>query len=265
MVLLLQSLLVYFSTRKLHDLFSSDHSKLIVKGVASEYNSHPWFASLFNSTGFRYCGSTIIGERWVLTAAHCAERLEDGSLLVVAQGGKKEDERSYKIRNIIMHENYSSDYFHSDIAILETEGDIAFNDHVQPIRLADNDLEVGASATAIGYGITETGNMSDQLLEKTARISAPDNCTNGPVFDGHSMICFGSGDGNVCGGDSGGPLLKEDDYGETWQYGVANFLTSPDHTCHKAYPTSFARVSVYCEWIKDKTNQEVLCGHNPDM
>ncbi|KAK0412645.1 hypothetical protein QR680_006329 [Steinernema hermaphroditum] len=367
-------------------------------GRPSRHNAHPWFASLAFSNGTRYCGATVIGDRWLLTAAHCKLRNWLTRIFVGEDGG--EFRKTHRVRKFITHRRFDinrtvdpfdialietreriqfNDYVSpvhlpirdleigtdavvigygltettdpSDILLeghskivecaanipdamicfgsvqgnackgdsggpllrddrhgdtwqygivsagkyseeegrcneshpstfirvsrfcdwiaqmtqRETEGDIAFNDHVQPIRLADNDLEVGASATAIGYGITETGNMSDQLLEKTARISAPDNCTNGPVFDGHSMICFGSGDGNVCGGDSGGPLLKEDDYGETWQYGVANFLTSPDHTCHKAYPTSFARVSVYCEWIKDKTNQEVLCGHNPDM
>ena len=50
----------------------SDASK-IVGGSAVSPNSWNFIVSIQQTSGFHYCGGSIINENWVITAAHCTE------------------------------------------------------------------------------------------------------------------------------------------------------------------------------------------------
>lgn len=47
-----------------------DPDDLIVGGYETTIEEHPWQVSLQLYSSHR-CGGSIIGDRWVLTAAHC--------------------------------------------------------------------------------------------------------------------------------------------------------------------------------------------------
>lgn len=46
----------------------------IVGGREAERHDWPWQVSLQTTdTSFHFCGASIIGDRWLVTAAHCVE------------------------------------------------------------------------------------------------------------------------------------------------------------------------------------------------
>src|SRR3990167_7484612 len=56
----------------------------IVGGSATTIGAHPWQVSLQDTTGFHFCGGSIISAEWILTAQHCVEDTGAGELRVVA-------------------------------------------------------------------------------------------------------------------------------------------------------------------------------------
>ncbi|KAK0412647.1 hypothetical protein QR680_006330 [Steinernema hermaphroditum] len=239
--------------------------RFIINGVRSVDHAHPWFTNIGLNNGSYVCGGTIIGDRWILTAAHCTVPEIGPERVVVAHTSVFEYGpfmRHYDIKSIINHRDYQrvdkNTTAPSDISIIETTEKIEFTDHVQPISLAKEDLEVGSEVVAIGYGRTETNAHPDFLLE------AHDQIRECSADKDASIVCFGSPKANACKGDSGGPLLREDEHGETWQYGIV----SAGHTkeiedvefCDPMFPSRFTRVSYFCDWIEENTDGEVKCG-----
>uniref|UniRef100_A0A1I7ZC81 Peptidase S1 domain-containing protein n=1 Tax=Steinernema glaseri TaxID=37863 RepID=A0A1I7ZC81_9BILA len=217
-------------------VFRRSAVKFIINGSLSDYNAYPSFASLMK------------------------DRQKEVTL---GQAGLNTDrfEVQYSIENVFIHENYDGDeknfVLGFDIALFETTEEIQFNDYVQPIKLPRNDIEIGSDAISVGYGQTERGVYAQALLEAHSKIRPCDEEKDS------KFICFGSEEGNVCSGDSGGPLLRKDKNGTTWQYGVVSYGHRWRGRCISKYASFFTRVSFYCDWIEKTSRGEVKC-HDPE-
>ncbi|KAG8541454.1 hypothetical protein GDO81_029018 [Engystomops pustulosus] len=53
----------------------------IVNGEEAVPGSWPWQVSLQDTTGWHYCGGSLISRDWVVTAAHCSVALTDRVVL----------------------------------------------------------------------------------------------------------------------------------------------------------------------------------------
>ncbi|XP_058457021.1 plasma kallikrein-like [Malaya genurostris] len=153
---------------------------LLVKLSTNEHRS--------NAVEF-FCGGTVIGTRFVLTAAHCAighdKRPVNVSLLAVHVAiydtRLRENVPRCSVSSIIIHPDYGADAFNNDVALLRLSDKIEFDQTVQPACLwPATDTGVGTlehtKATAIGWGIDKTGIFSNILREISQRLPTMDEC-----------------------------------------------------------------------------------------
>src|SRR5258708_5291782 len=85
----------------------------IVGGKPAPAGSFPWQVSLGVSWiadpfSAHFCGGSVLSEKWLITAAHCAERLNPGQIVVTAGTTRLVDGATRRnVNRIIVHRNYN--------------------------------------------------------------------------------------------------------------------------------------------------------------
>ncbi|XP_063077839.1 hyaluronan-binding protein 2-like [Engraulis encrasicolus] len=229
--------------------------------------AYPWQASIQvrtrgSSRPFQHiCGGILVGSCWVLTAAHC---LNDMHEMQVELGGvgldKAEDsEQIIAVEKAMMHEDYreSPDALYNDVAMLKLKGPkgqcAKETRYVKTACLPTGPFPDNSECTISGWGKTETGEASKQLLAAKVRLIPMSSCSAPGVYGNRldqSMFCAGFLEGGVdsCQGDSGGPLTCEKD-GTHYVYGVVSW---GDMCGEKNKPGVYARVNHFIDWIAAK-------------
>ncbi|CAB3378585.1 Hypothetical predicted protein [Cloeon dipterum] len=202
------------------------------------------------------CAATIISKKYILTAAHCYARTQYPEYLGVTAGSINIYEGDFhSIMGIIIHDDFDSQTGENDIAIMEVHPPFVFGPNIRAAPLpafGAKDPAVGTVATIIGWGETKSGGpMSYLLLEAQIEIRNHTMCrevyaaVKNVIFP--SQICANDAVGGkgTCNGDSGGPLFID---------GVLVGVASHIQDCDVIrYPSVFARVSYYRDWIRTYT------------
>lgn len=131
------------------------------------------------------CGGTIVGKKWIVTAAHCFEDMKPlrPETVYVEAGVVNQDDGSdfkqtFRCIKIHMHPKYDiAERFDLDVAVLELDKEIIYNDYVRPLCLNEEELKVGQECTVTGFGKTaENGDSSVYLKQALMPIVSWDTC-----------------------------------------------------------------------------------------
>lgn len=243
----------------------------VVGGEDAPKHSWPWQVSLRlpgrEGNPVHICGGSLIGDEWVVTAAHCVvdrcDRPGNPSLFTVVLGaherlGTTDVQQSIQVKALYPHEGFSMQHLKNDIALLHLSTTAQLSDKVNLVCLPDQGSRISAGHPCYitGWGRTEGGgNVADILQQGVLPVQSHENCSKvnddlGPI-DETSMICGGSGKANQaggCQGDSGGPYVCAE-YGKwvlrgavSWGHGL----------CKTEYFSVFARISSFRDWIDAK-------------
>ncbi|KAH8278832.1 hypothetical protein KR018_010214, partial [Drosophila ironensis] len=215
----------------------------ITNGYPAYEGKVPYIVGLlFSGNGGNWwCGGSIIGNTWVLTAAHCTNSAEGVTINYGASIRTQPQYSHYVGRgDIIQHHYYNSGNLHNDISLIRTPH-VDFWSLVNRVELPSmNDryqTYAGWWAVASGWGGTYDGSpLPDWLQSVDVQIMSQDDC--GRYWSLHDyMICINTEGGkSTCGGDSGGPLVTHDG---SRLVGVTSFGSASG--CQSGYPAVFTR------------------------
>ncbi|MCB1755177.1 MAG: serine protease [Gammaproteobacteria bacterium] len=253
----------------------ADIQQRIIGGVESSIDRWPSMAALVaasNGTATLYqrqfCGGNLIDERWVLSAAHCffqEDTLTSGWTQIPAEAIRVvlgtdnllDDAEELVVTNIITHPDYEpgNNSSPNDIALIE----LANTSEVPAARVNTGSIATGTEAVVMGWGATrydpftqEPSNFPTFLREVEVPVVSNSTCNASSSYSGlitSTQMCAGeqAGGKDSCSGDSGGPLMIEEN-GEYVQAGIVSF----GNGCALAnYYGVYTRVSSFVDWIDD--------------
>lgn len=189
----------------------------IVGGSKASNGEFPFMASIQDKGGSgssaHFCGGSVIGARWILTAAHCLVDTKPGDIQVSVgrtnlnntAGGQ-----TLLADKIVIHPDYEQTGTF-DAALIRVTADIA-SPAIALAGAADDGLEAGGTTlTVAGWGTEFFGSPFIPAGLKSVDVQAVDDadCTTNESqgFQAESEICAEALGGDSCQGDSGGPLF----------------------------------------------------------
>jgi len=242
---------------------SFQHGRVIA-GTTAVKGSWPW-QIVIKKSGKKHCGGSLISPTWVLTAAHCINKVYYPTLSIVAGDQdtinlNEGTEQEVQIKRTIIHEGWNRAKLTHDIALMELKTPVQFNNYVQPVCLPNQSAIVGKECYITGWGKTSHPGKSTNILQQgRLKIVSKDTCSKlnplmlkVPVTD--AMLCAGSGGSSRtsgCHGDSGGPFVCNSN-GRWTLHGAVSHGPN-DCQSRRAYSV-FARVHFFRDWIKKHSN-----------
>ncbi|XP_050306278.1 transmembrane protease serine 9-like [Anthonomus grandis grandis] len=235
----------------------NEHSK-IVGGEEVTPNSIPYQVGLSVpvTVGGRYfCGGSILDARNILTAAHCIDYFSPSSNVTVYLGAHNmppkdsDDVLTLYTDDVVVYPGWHRPTLLHDIGLVRLKEPVELTDKYNVISLPEDDSHdyLGNISLVTGWGrpIEDVPGISPVLNQLYSTIMSNYACRLaylGSIED--SNICMSSYVGRAtCSGDSGGPLVVDG-----IQVGVVSFGSG--WGCAQGYPSVFARVTYYLDWIK---------------
>jgi len=228
----------------------------IVKGQVAEEFDWPWMCSMLYN-GRHICGGSLIGNKWIVTAAHCVSNLVPGNYKwdcgIHHRTNRGPHARLFSVKAIFRHTGYSSSNFRNDICLMElTEtayipNTSTYNDYVLPACIPKTGANFGGTTSwATGWGTLTSGSSSLPLVlyEVALDTWTDTRCqTYATMAHPPTQVCAGGPDKDTCQGDSGGPLAAKDSDSKWYCIG----LTSWGYGCGGG--GVYTKVAAFYDWI----------------
>ena len=210
--------------------FSPVPSAAIVGGQASPESSNAFMASLQDSSGFAFCGGSVVAPTWVLTAAHCVPDGDASDLFVVTGRPDLSDTsvgQRLAVLEVFVHPDYANNTHDAALLLLDAP---TTSPAIALASADDESLETAGTAVKVaGWGdILPTLGLfsSSQLREVDLEVVSDAECGQTNFgFDAATGVCAAALLKDSCQGDSGGPLFANRG-GTQIQVGVVSYGTS---------------------------------------
>ncbi|KAF7236954.1 Mannan-binding lectin serine protease 1 [Varanus komodoensis] len=237
----------------------------------------PWIAMLHRN-GLPFCGGSLLGNRWVVTAAHCLHNeldpedsvlqsrdLISPSSFKVILGKHRtrqqdDTEQMLQPRMLYIHPSYNPANFQHDVALVELSKEARLNDYVMPVCLPDGLHPAGAMVIVSGWGKQFLQRLPEALMEIEIPLVDHAVCT-GAYAKLHKlvtedMICAGEKQGgtDTCSGDSGGPMVMLSHRTGQWQ--LVGTVSWGDGCGLVDRYGVYSNVLLALPWIKETTGVE---------
>ncbi|NWH70294.1 TMPS9 protease, partial [Piaya cayana] len=239
----------------------------IVGGTDASRGEIPWQVSL-KEDSMHFCGATIIGDRWLLSAAHCFNETEpeeiEAYVGTTSLNGTDGTAVKVNVTRVIQHPLFNPLFLDFDVALLELERPLVFNKYIQPIclPLAGEKFPVGKKCIISGWGDLQEGNVTKPEILQKATVGIIDQKICDFLYNfslTERMICAGFLEGQVdsCQGDSGGPLACEVTPGVFYLAGIVSWGIG----CAQAMkPGVYSRITKLKDWILATISQVPSAG-----
>ncbi|XP_071082648.1 clotting factor C-like isoform X1 [Haliotis cracherodii] len=266
---------------------------LISGGTESKSEDWPWHVVVMKKTPWKewrhVCGGCLLGDAWVITAAHCVTEDQttnplDISDIVVKFGVTHINDsngdqliQSKGITKIYVNDNYSSRTYDSDIALLKLKKSVTVNARVQPACLSKQQTSRGNQtnrsdqilprSVVTGFGKVANTEYSQTLRSAELNVE-PNNrqCEKVLSKDGvnnrvtRNMFCADNVAENKhpCAGDSGGPLVRQSSHGQRRWYleGIVSWASERPCQGRSSYSV-FTKVDMFLDWIEETTSPDL--------
>ncbi len=196
------------------------------------------------------CGGALVGSRYVLTSAHCSFGRHDE--VVIGQNNIETvtPNNVIQVVNKVIPNNFGEHFDSNDICVMTLARDVTEVANITEfIPVATDELVIGDTATAVGYGQIAMNNLPQYANYKELQIT--DGDCNFSDFYAPYMYCVKNEGVQACFGDSGIPIVQ---YSSTLEkhvlvsimsYGNANY-------CGKPGPAqTLAKLSVMIDFIEE--------------
>ncbi|XP_075418804.1 coagulation factor VII-like [Tenrec ecaudatus] len=245
-----------------------------VAGVLCPQGECPWQAAL-TLKGELLCGGVLLDATWVVSAAHCFDKLNSRTwkTVKVVLGehdlGKEEGtEQERSIAQMIVPDKYRVGQADHDIILLRLSTPVNFTDYVVPLCLPDKKF---SEETLINIRFSSVSSWSQflykgssapllmtinvpRLMNQDCKEKAKENINVTKLT--YNMFCAGhlNGKKDACHGDSGGPHFTK--YRSTWY--LTGIVSWGEGCASRGHIGVYTRVSQYTEWLHRNMGQKLI-------